>query len=57
MKTLLIDDHNQGIFSHKLGDFFPIFEKEQGRPPSSFPPLVTRLWIQTKSLNICQFII
>ena len=42
MKTLPIDDHNQGIFSHKLGHFFPIFEKGQGRPPP-LPPLVTRL--------------
>ena len=44
MKTLPIDDHNQGIFSHKLGHFFPIFEKEQGRPippppPSSYAPV------------------
>ena len=29
MKTLLIDDHNQGIFSRKLGHFFQIFEKGQ----------------------------
>ena len=40
MKTLPIDDHNQDIFSHKLGTFFPIFEKGQGRtpplPPSSY---------------------
>ena len=41
MKTLPIDDHNQGIFSPKLGYFFPIFEKGQGRPPAP-PPLVTR---------------
>ena len=34
MKTLPIDDHNQGIFSHKLGHFFPIFEEGQGRPPN-----------------------
>ena len=42
MKALPIDDHNQGIFFHKLGHFFPIFEKEQGRlpplPPSSYAP-------------------
>ena len=37
MKTLPIDDHNQGIFSHKLGHFFPIFEKGQGTPPP-LPP-------------------
>ena len=43
MKTLPIDDHNQGIFSHELGHSFPIFEKRQGRPPPS-PPLVMRLW-------------
>ena len=42
MKTLPIDDHNQGIFSHKLGHFFPIFEKGQEKPPPSLP-LVTRL--------------
>ena len=36
MKTLPIDDHNQGIFPHKLGYFFPIFKKGQGRPP--LPP-------------------
>ena len=35
MKNLPIDDHNQGIFLHKLGHFFPIFEKGQGRPPPS----------------------
>ena len=40
MKTLPIDDHSQGIFSHKLGHFFPIFEKGQGRPPPS--PLLLR---------------
>ena len=37
MKTLPIDDHNQGIFPQKLGHFFPIFEKEQGRPPPFLP--------------------
>ena len=37
MKTLPIDDHNQGIFSHKLGHFFPIFEKGQGTPPPPPP--------------------
>ena len=41
MKTLPIDDHNQGIFFHKLGHFFPIFEKEQGRPIPP-PPLQLR---------------
>ena len=35
MKTLPIDEHNQGIFFHKLGHFFPIIEKGQGRPPPS----------------------
>ena len=41
MKTLLIDVHNQCIFFHKLGHFFPIFEKKAGetsQPPSSPPP-------------------
>ena len=47
MKTLPIDDHNQGIFFHKLGHFFPIFEKGHGRPhppplsPSSYAPANT----------------
>ena len=27
-----------GHFFHKLGHFFPIFEKGQGRPPSPTPP-------------------
>ena len=35
MRNLAQDGHNQGIFSPKLGHFFPIFEKEQGRPPPS----------------------
>ena len=39
MKTLPIDDHNQGIFSHKLGHFFLIFDKGQERPPTFPPPL------------------
>ena len=30
------------FFFHKLGHFFPIFEKGQWRPPP-LPPLVTRL--------------
>ena len=34
MKTLPIDDHNQGVFFHKLGHFFPIFQKGQRRPQS-----------------------
>ena len=43
MKTLRIDDHNQGIFFHKLGHFFPIFEKGPGGAaplllPSSYAP-------------------
>ena len=33
METLPKDDHNQDIFFHKLGHFFPIFEKGQERPP------------------------
>ena len=52
MKNLPIYDHNQGIFSHKLGHFFPIFEKGQGRP-NPLPPLVTRLnLILTDPCNI-----
>ena len=42
MKTLPIDDRNQGIFFQKLGHFFTIFEKGQRRPPL-LPPLVTCL--------------
>ena len=46
MKTLPVDDHNQGIFFHKLGHFFPIFEKGQGRPPpsppSSYAPVIRK---------------
>ena len=37
MKTLPIDDRNQAIFFLKLGHFFPIFEKGQGRPPPPSP--------------------
>ena len=48
MKTLPIDDHNQGIFFHKLGHFFPIFEKGQGRPPlpppSSYAPVEIQIF-------------
>ena len=29
MKTLLIDDHNQGIFSRKLGHFFQFLKKSK----------------------------
>ena len=35
MRNLTQDGHNQGIFFPKLGHFFPIFEKGQGRPPPS----------------------
>ena len=52
MKTWPIDDHNQGIFSHKLGHFFPIFQKGQGRPPPS-PSLVTRLCKMWTSIKMC----
>ena len=45
MKTLPIDDHNQGMFFHKLERFFPIFEKGQRRP-TPLSPLVTRLRIR-----------
>ena len=37
MKTLRTEDDNQGVFFHKLGHFFPIFEKGQGRPPPRPP--------------------
>ena len=37
MKNLPVNDHNQGIFFHKLWHFFPIFEKGQGRPPPLLP--------------------
>ena len=43
MKTLPIDDHNQGIFFHKLRHFFPIFEKGQERRSPVLPPLVSCL--------------
>ena len=42
MRNLTQNGHNQGIFFPKLGYFFPIFEKGQGRPPP-LPPLVTHL--------------
>ena len=35
-KNLPMDDHNQDFFQ-KLGHFFPISEKAQGRPPSPPP--------------------
>ena len=35
MRSFAIDDHSQGIFSKNLGQFFPIFEKGQGRPPKT----------------------
>ena len=35
-EILTIDHHNPGNFP-KLGHFFPIFEKEQGRPPPPPP--------------------
>ena len=56
MKTLSTDDHNQGIFSHKLGHFFSIFEKGQGRlapppPQSSYAP-VTAMEFYSKCINM-----
>ena len=38
------------FFPHKLGHFFPIFEKGEGTPPP-LPPLVTRLhtWMYSTS--------
>ena len=33
MRNLNQDDHDQCIFSTNLGQFFPIFEKGQVRPP------------------------
>ena len=42
MKTLPINDHNQGIFSTKQGTFFQFLKRGRGElPPSS--PLVTHL--------------
>ena len=42
MKTLPIDDQNQGIFFHKLGHFFQFLKKGWGDlppcPPSSYAP-------------------
>ena len=46
MKTLPINNHSLGIFFQKLGHFFPIFEKGQGRPPPS-PSLVTHLLVKS----------
>ena len=51
MKTLHINDHNQGTFFCKLGHFFSIFEKGQGRPPP-LPPLVTRLMVTVFKENL-----
>ena len=52
MKTLPIDDHNQGIFFHKLGHVFAVFEKGQGRPPPLPPPLVKRLGCRPEDLQL-----
>ena len=41
MKFLTIDDHNQGIFPHKLGHFFQFLKKGRGDLP--LLPLVKRL--------------
>ena len=47
MRNLNQDGHSQGISGQsKLGHFFPISEKGQGRPPPS-PPPVTRLGTHT----------
>ena len=43
MRNLTHRWRQPGHFCPKLGHFFPIFEKGQGRPPHSPPPLVTRL--------------
>ena len=40
MRNLTQDGHNQGIFFPKLGHFFSIFEKGQGRPP-----LTRLMWV------------
>ena len=53
MKTLPIDDHNKGDFFHKLGNFYSIFEKGQGRAPPH-PPLVTRLPYDKLYAIICE---
>ena len=42
MRNLTQGGNNQDIFFPKLGHFFRISEKGQGRPPP-LPPLVTRL--------------
>ena len=39
-------------FFPKLGHFFPIFRKRQGRPPLPLPPIVTRLQLV---LNVFMF--
>ena len=54
MKTLPIDDHNQGIFFHNLGHFSPIFQKGQGTPPP-LPPLVTRQEVHPADAYILPF--
>ena len=37
MRNLTRDGHSQGIFFQNEGNFFPIFEKWQGRPPPLSP--------------------
>ena len=37
MKNLTRDGNSQGIFFQNEGNFFPIFEKWQGRPPPLSP--------------------
>ena len=39
MKILLIDDNNQGIFSHKSGTFFQFVKKGRGDLPPPPSPL------------------
>ena len=53
MKTLPIDDQNQGIFFHKLGHFFQFLKKGWGDLPPPAPLLVTHL--VTTSLMRCFF--
>ena len=52
MKTLPIDDQNQGIFFHKLGNFFQFLKKGRGDLPP-WPLLVTHK--VTTSLMRCLF--
>ena len=43
-----MDDHNQGIFYSKLGQFFRIFEKRQGRPQKPVKLVGVKITLQAK---------